>query len=68
MHNLQEENQKTLCESVPNFARARCPQLVTKAQFVCTNFKKAFGKFGKCHSQYDCGNKLSEADIGQLGK
>ena len=67
-HNThQEVNVKTLCESVPEFARARCPQLQPNAQFVSTTFAKVFSAFGKCHSVYDCSETLSDDQLENLG-
>lgn len=64
----QEANLKTLCESVPNLARSRCPQLATQANFINKTFLKVLTKFGKCHAVYDSGKELSEAQIEQLRK
>ena len=61
-------NIKTLCESVPDLAKARCSQLVSKAEFICKKFTKAFTKFGECHRLYDSGKSLSEREINSLGK
>lgn len=58
---------KTLCESVPELAKKRCPELVPSAEFVSSNFTKMFGLFAKCHSLYDSGKTLTDSDITDLG-
>ena len=64
----QQVNIATLCDSVVNLAKERCPQLTNDAEFISKTFTKAFSLFSNCHSIYDSSKALSETDINELGK
>ena len=59
---------KSLCESVPNLCKERCPELTPSAVFICGTFSKLFSTFAQCHSTYDSSKQLTDTDIVELGK
>lgn len=61
-------NVTTLCNSIPELAKARCPQLVAQAEFVSKTFSKAFTLFAACHKVYDSSKHLDESDLCALGE
>ena len=54
---------KSLCESVPNLCKERCPELTPNAVFICGTFSKLFSTFAQCHSTYDSSKQLTDTDI-----
>ena len=56
---------KSLCESVPNLCKERCPELTPSVVFICGTFSKLFSTFG--HT-YDSSKQLTDTDIVELGK
>lgn len=58
---------KTLCQSVADAAKERCPTLVSKADFIQKTFERAFTLFDACRQLYDSAKILSEGEICDLG-
>ena len=58
---------KTLCQSVVDVAKERCPVLTPKATFLDNTFEKAFRYFADCRHIYDSAKILEEREISDLG-